>query len=170
MISKKSQTYAQALFELESSKELSRQLEALSDIFKAPEVLDFFLSFTVSKEDKKHILNSALKQTSPLLKNFFLVLLDNRAFSLLPQIASAYRKLMEEKDNLCTGTIYSLHPVSIEQKKEIEKQLQKFFNKKLALNQKEDKSLLGGLYIKAGGFIFNNTVKHHLKQFKTSGG
>lgn len=170
MISKKSQNYGQALFECESSAELFKQLKALSDLFTEPETLDFFLSFTVSTENKKSLLNKSLKHSSSLLKNFFFVLLDNRTFSLLPQIVSVYQNLMEEKNNLCTGTIYSPYPVSEERKKEIEELLQKFFNKKLELNQKEDKSLIGGIYVKAGGYIFNSTVKQQLKHFKISGG
>ena len=169
MISKKGQAYGQALFESEASKELFSQLSTLSDIFTKQVVLDFFLSFTVPLEDKKKLLILSLKHCSPLLKNFYFVLLDNKAFSLLPQIVSVYQNLMEEKNNLCTGTIYSPHPVSEAQKKEIEELLQKFFNKKLALNQKEDKKLVAGLYVKAGGFVFNSTVKHHLKHFKTKG-
>ena len=170
MISKKGQTYAQALFELESNQELLSQLQEFSDIFTKPDVMDFFLSYTVSKEEKRQILNSALKKNSSLLKNFFFVLLDNKAFSLLSQIVLAYETLLEEKNNFCKGTICSPHPLSVEQKKDIEKQLQKFLNKKLALDQKEDKNLVGGLYIKAGGFVFDGTVKHYLKQFKISGG
>lgn len=170
MISKKSQTYAQALFELESKQELFNRLQGLSNVFTEPDIMDFFLSYTVSRKSKKEILNRILKRDTPLLKNFFFVLLDNRAFSFLPQIVSAYKMLLEEKSNFCTGTIYSSSPLPLEQRKDIKKQLQKFFNKKLALNQKEDKNLVGGLYIKAGGFIFDSTVKQYLKQFKNSGG
>ena len=170
MISRRSQNYGQALFECEASEELFKQLKTLSNIFMEPEIMKFFLSLTISKEDKKNILNSLFQQSSPLLKNFFFVLLDNKAFSLLPQIVSAYGKLMEEKNNLCTGTIHSPHPVSLEQKREIEGLLQKFFNKRLVLNRKEDKSLVGGLYVETGGYIFDSTVKHHLKHFKVSGG
>ena len=170
MISRKSQNYGQALFECEASEKLFQQLKELSDIFMETEIIDFFLSFTVSKEDKENILNKALKHSSPLLKNFFLILLDNKAFSLLPQIVSSYGKLMEEKDNICTGTIYSFHLLSREQTKEIKDLLKNFFNKRLELNQKEDKSLMGGVYIEAGGYVFDGTVKHYLKHFKTSGG
>jgi len=170
MISKKSQIYAQALFELESSQELFNQLQELSNVFTEPYIRDFFLSHTVSQENKKETLNRALKQSSSLLKNFFFVLLDNRTFSFLPQIVLAYKILLEEKSNSCTGTIYSPSPLSLEQRKDVEKQLQKFFNKRLVLGQKEDKTLVGGLYIKAGNVIFDGTVTHYLKQFKNSGG
>ena len=169
MISKRSQTYAQALFELEADSELAGQLKALADIFQSSEMMDFFLSFTVSEEDKKQILKSVFKSAAPLLKNLLFVLLDNRAFFLFPKIALAYGQLMDEREGLCRGTLYSPFPVSVEEKRDIEKHLQKFFNKRLALEQKEDKSLIGGLYIEAGGFVFNGTIKNQLKQFRMKG-
>ena len=170
MISRRSQNYGQALFESEASEEMFKQLREISGIFMEPEIMDFFLSFTVSKENKKNILHNSLKHSSPLLKNFFLILLDNKAFSLLPQIVSAYGKLVEERDNVCTGTVYSPHPLSKEQTKDIKNLLQRFFNKRLELNQKEDRSLIGGVYVEAGDYVFDGTVKYYLKHFKTSGG
>ena len=170
MISKKSQTYGQALFECESSQELLYQLETLSRIFTQPEVLGFFLSFTVPMTDKKRLLDKSLKHSLLLLKFFFCVLLDNRAFSLLPQIVESYQKLMDEKDNICRGTLFSPYPVSEEQKRGLEKLLQKFFNKRIELHQKENKKLVGGLSIDVGGYVFDSTVKYQLERFQTSGG
>ena len=169
MISKRSQIYAQALFELKAGSELAEQLKIFSEAFQSSEIMGFFLSFTVSEENKKQVLKSVFKPANPLLKNLLFALLDNKAFFLLPEIAWAYGQLMDEKEGLCRGLLYSPYPVSAEEKQDIEKHLQKFFNKKLALDQKEDKSLIGGIYIEAGGFVFNGTVKNQLRQFKVKG-
>ena len=169
-ISKKSQNYGQALFESESSEQMLIQFKTLSKIFSQKEVLKFFCAFTISLEDKKKLLNLSLKRIFPLLKAFFFVLLENKAFFLLPQIVRVYEGLWEEKQGLCKGTVYSSSPLSQKQKKEIEALLQNFFNKKLELNQKEDKKLIGGIFVKVGNYIFNNTVKQDLKQFKNLGG
>lgn len=169
MNSKKSQIYAQALFELESKRETFQALKELSDLFQPQRVLDFFLSFTIPKEDKKELLGQVLRQSPVLLKNFFYVLLDNKAFSLLPQIVSVYQNLLEDKEKVCTGFIYSPNPLLEKEKQDIEKVLEKFFNKKIDLEWKEDKSLIGGFYVQAGGFLFDSTVKQQLKQFKMKG-
>lgn len=169
MVFKKSQVYAQALFELEASGKILKPLKELSSLFHSPEFLDFFLSFTISQKDKKKLLEKILKSAPLLLKNFFYVVLDNRAFQILPEIVEAYQKLLEEKEKTCTGLIYSSQPLSLDQKQEVEKSLEKFFNKKLDLKQKEDKSLIGGFYIQVGGFLFDSTVKQQLKQFKRKG-
>lgn len=165
MISKISQSYAQALFESEASEDISQQLKSLSSLFAEPETLNFFLSPTISQVEKIDLLQKSLKNASPLLKNFLFVVLDNKVFPLLSQIASAYQELLEEKDNVCTGTLYSPYPVSEEQKREIEETLQKFLNKKLVLQHEEDKSLIGGICVEAGGYVFDGSVKKQLSKF-----
>ena len=169
MISKKSQVYAQALFDLECGREMLNSLKELSALFSSNEFLGFFLSQSIPKEEKKEILRKTLSKAPPRSKNFFYVLLDNKAFSLLPQILSAYQKLVEKKENICRGLIYSPSPLSLDQKQEIEKALEKFFNKKVDLKLKEDKSLIGGFYIQVGDFLFDSSLKQQLKQFKMKG-
>lgn len=170
IISKKSCTYAQALFELNSEESFFQELRILSEIFIEDSILDFFLSFTVSKEKKRKLMDKTLEKASPLLKNFFYILLDHRSFSLLPQIVNAYRELKDEKDQICRGTVFSASALSVEQKRKLEEALEKFFNKKIKLSSEEDKELMAGFYINAGGYIIDNTVKNYLRQFKTSGG
>ncbi len=170
MISKKSQAYGQALFELEASEEWLQQLKALAGLFKEREIQGFFLSLAVPEKDKKRILTQALKPVSGGLKNFFFVLADNRAFASLPQIALAYQELMEEKAGRLSGTVYSPCALSTEQMREIESRLEKFFKKKTTLDQKEDKSLVGGVCVHAGGFVFDSSAQRQLQRFKFSGG
>lgn len=169
MISKKSQAYSQALFECEPSQKILSQLQILLEAFTLPEFWNFFLSRSIPIENKKEIVASCLKRSSPLLKNFFFVLLDNKAFSLLPEIVSAYQKLLDEKNKLCRGTIYSPQAFPKEQKKELEKALEKFLNKKVELKLKEDKKLIGGFFVNVGGYIFNSTIKQAIKNFKKTG-
>lgn len=168
MAGKKSQVYAQALFELGSGEKLLKELENFSVLLMEKEILRFFCSFTVSKEDKKNLLKKIMKNSSPPLKNFFFVLLDNKAFSLLSEIVSSYKKLCDEKLNLIRGDLYSFQPLP--EKEELEKALSRFFNKSVKLNQKLDKTLIAGVYIRVGDYVFNSTVKEYLKQFRTLGG
>ena len=170
MISKKAQIYGQALFECEASQKMLEQLKALSLLWLEFEIQNFFLCVTVSKKDKKALLNQALKTCPPRLKNFFYVLLDNKNLSLLPQIAEFYQDLLDKKDNKLRGTVYSPSPLTLEQKKELENILSLFFNKKLELCHKEDKKLMAGGLVYAGDFIFNGSVKYQLERFKSSGG
>ncbi len=52
----------------------------------------------------------------------------------------------------------------------IEKSVGSFFKKKVDLESRQDTNLMGGLYVKVGNYIFNDTLECHLKKFKSSGG
>ena len=167
MISKKSQTYAKALFEIESSPELLKHLKKLSQALTQKEILNFFLSVTISFKDKKEILEQTLKAFPTKIKNFLFILLESKNMVLLPQIVQAYQSFLDEKNEICRGTVFSPHSLSGDQKNQLEEALQKFFNKKIELQQKEDKTLLGGVLIEAGGFIFNSTIQKQIQRFNS---
>lgn len=166
MISKKSQTYAQALSELSSDTSLLTSLKQLCEIFTEQKIMAFFLSRVVSVENKKKLIASVLKSAPSELKNFFFILLEGQAFVLLPQIVLAFQKLKDKQNRICRGFLFSPHPLLKDQKQKLEDGLQKFFNKKIELQQKEDKNLIGGFLIDVGGFSFNNTVLQDLKRFQ----
>lgn len=171
MISKKSQTYARALFESSPDPKTLSYLKSLLDIWnKEKAAMDFFVSKLIPLSEKKKLLQQILKSSPPALKNFFFVLLDNQAFSLLPEILLAYQNLQDEKEKTCRGLLYSSELLSEAKRRELEESLEKFFNKKIELTQKEDKNLIGGFSINVGGYSLNSTVKQELKRFKTSGG
>ncbi len=166
---KKVQIYAQSLFEMDPSKDLTPQLESLARIFSQKEVLEFFLSPAIPHKAQRQVLSQAMEFCSPVIKNFFFILMDNKTFPLLPQIVSVYRDLQDEKNGIIRGFLFSAHPVPLENQQKIKEVLGRFFNKKLDLKLKEDKSLIGGFRVQAGGFIFDSTVKHHLNRFNWKG-
>ena len=170
MISSKSQIYAQALFECSSEEETGNQLKALSQIFAEKELWSFFLSQSVPVEDKKKIVEEAVKQhSSPLLKNLFFVLLDNQTFFLLPQIVQSYQNFMDKRDKICRGTVYSPKGLQELEKTKLEQILQQAFNKKFLLSQKQNQNLIAGVFIETADYIFNGTVENSLKHFKNLG-
>ena len=167
---KKSEIYAKALFELDSSSELLKTLHSFSEILKEEQFFSFFISASVSLEEKKGALAGVLSSCPSIFKNFFFVLLDNKAFSLFHEVAQIYQELFDEKNQICRGWIISPQKPEKEEKEEIEKLLAQFFNKKVALELKEDKKLIAGFLVDIGGYIFKGTSEQYLKNFEKLGG
>ena len=165
---KGSETYARALFELDSSEEFSKNLQSFSSTFMEPKVFQFFLSLNVPLSEKKKVLSQSLKPAPILLKNFFFILLDNKKFSFLPEIMTLYQELLDEKNQICRGLIFG--PKQPAEKEKIEKLLGLFFNKTVFLEPKEDKKLIAGFLVDVGGYIFKGTSRHYLKNFEKLGG
>ena len=165
-----SETYAKALFELDSRPEFFENLQGFAEIFLEQKLFQFFLSQSVPLLEKKNLLTASLKSAPALLKNFFLILLDNKKFSLLPDILGTYQELLDEKNGICRGWIFSSQKPEPKEKEKVEKFLGQFFNKTVALEPKEDKKLIAGFLVNVGGYIFKGTSEQYLKNFEKLGG
>ena len=165
-----SEVYARVLFELDSSSEFLKSLRDFSGVFMEKQTFQFFLSLAVSSSEKKKVLSESLKSAPTQLKNFFFVLLDNKKFSFLPEIVKNYQDLLDEKNKICRGLIFSPQKPSKELKEQIEKLLGKFFNKTVALEPKEDKKLIAGFLVDVGAYIFKGNSRQYLKNFDKLGG
>lgn len=168
---KKSENYARVLFEEDSSPEFFQFFTNYGELFIEDEVVfSFFCSPHLKFEQKKEILDQALSQAPELLKNFFTVLLKNKRFSLLPEIKSQYQKLWNEKNKQAEALVFRATALTEEEKINLKKQLESFFNKKIDLREKEDKSLIAGLKVDVEGYVFQANTGHFLKKFEQSGG
>ncbi|MCY4321708.1 MAG: ATP synthase F1 subunit delta [Bdellovibrionaceae bacterium] len=170
MNKRKSEVYARALFELDSGSEFLKNLNFFSNIFIEKKSFSFFLSLGIPLSEKKKFLIESLKKAPSLLKNFFLVLLDNKGFSFLPEIVKIYQDLLDDKNKICRGLIFSPQKPSQKEKEQIEKLLGKFFNKTVVLEAKEDKKLIAGFLVSAGGYMFKGTSAQYLRNFEKLGG
>ena len=164
MISKRAEVYARALFALCPENELLDQLQELAHAFKEEEK-SFFLSPLVSRQEKKQIVKDSLEGLPPLVRNFLFVLIDRKALALLPQITEAFKKLLNESLRQEEGHVISKEPLPLEEKTRLEAALKPFFKKTVRLEQ-QTAPFIGGFYIKAGDYVFNDTIQFHLKKFQ----
>ena len=165
-----SEVYSRALFELDSRSEFLKSLKGFSEIFMEKKAFQFFLSLAVSSSAKKQVLSECLKSAPPALRNFFFILLENKKFSFLPEIVKNYQKLLDEKNKICRGLLFSPQKPSHKLKEQVEKLLGSFFNKTVALELKEDKKLIAGFLVSAGGCLFKGNSMQYLKNFDKLGG
>ena len=88
----------------------------------------------------------------------------------MPEIVKTYQKLLDDKNKICRGLIFSPQKPSLREKEEIENLLGQFFNKTVALESKEDKRLIAGFLVDIEGYIFEGTSARYLKNFEKLGG
>lgn len=168
---KKSGTYAKALFELDSSPEFLKTFLNLAELLTKEKAGVFFNSLSIPYKRKKEFLEKILSSAPSLLKNFFLVLLDNnKSFFLLPEIVRELKALLDDKHGLCRAEVSSPYKLSSSEKLHLKKSLGKFFNKKIELEEKEDKSLIAGLSVSTQNYLFKGHFKHYLEKFSKAGG
>ena len=158
-----SNLYAQVLFDLDPK--LSVELSALNQAFNDETYLFFNTDLIPALEKQKVLDQLPIKDD---LKNFLKELSARGRFSLFQQIREGYERLVHAKQSLLKGVVYTAQSLSKESQQKLAEKLAQFLNKKtVSLEFKEQKGLLSGLRIEIDGRVFDDSLFHHLKEFKT---
>lgn len=141
-------------------------LNLISSVVKnTAEVGAFFANPLIGLELKKKALQEAIatsfqsKDTMKIIE----LLAENNRLSILPEVAIAFRNLMDAEMGITRGEVVSAEEMASEDKASLESQLAKTLGKKILLNYKTDRSLMGGVVVTVGGMKFDDTLKTHLK-------
>ena len=169
-ISERAEIYARTLFELTPREETLKHIQTVKKALTDPRLEEFLKSPLVSRKKKKEILKPVLKGIPDLERNFIFLLVDRGVTELLGEIGEMFQHLLNDKFSRVQGEVISPHPLSPEEKTSLEKGLEKHLKKKVCLEQKTSSSPIGGLYVKVGDFVFNDTLGFHLKTFQSMGG
>ena len=168
MISQVASRYAQALFELadenNETSEIYSEIVDLNDVISSNKNLyDVLRSPFITREEKREIVvelfDGKVKKDT---KNFLLVLIDKDRTTELSSIVQAYKQMLNDKLNIAEGKVFTAVPLSPEQISELEKKLSAKYNKNVKLENRIDKSILGGVLVRIGNEEIDGTVKSRL--------
>jgi ATP synthase F1 delta subunit len=165
-------TYAKGLFlaaeEMSKTAEIMEEARELGEIFdKEMEFFEFIRSPIVSSNEKKQILRKVFEgRISKEMFNFILVLVDKGRVSHFPRIIRQYELLLYESQGFSRGIIYSALPLSEDQLRLFEQKTGEMINKEVRLDNRSDKSLIGGVRIFIEGRLIDASVKKRLDDLK----
>lgn len=170
-ISEVAKRYAKALvFTTKQNGTSAQSKEMLEAIAKAitldKATWDFFVNPTISTENKKASLQSALQnyKASQEIKSFVELIAEKNRIPLLVEINEAFKEILDTEAGLTRGQVVSAKPLSDESKRALEEKISKTLNKKVSLTYKEDSSLVGGMLVQVSGWTFDDSVRTHLKR------
>lgn len=101
------------------------------------------------------------------LVNFLDLLVTNRRISALPQIASAFSKMVDEIKKLVALDITSAFPMEEGERAEISAKVQKDFGSLATISWHVDRALLGGLTVKNGDKLLDGSIQGSLERVRT---
>jgi len=161
--------YAEAVFELaKSSDALARWSEMLA-----------FISAVAADENMQRLsndprldrarflelfLNICGKNVSDEGANFVHLLLENRRLSLMPEIVSQFEALKAEAEARLEATVVSAFPLEADQIKTLGNALKRKFGRDVNLTAQVDKTLLGGVVIRAGDLVIDGSLRGRLAE------
>jgi F-type H+-transporting ATPase subunit delta len=165
--------YASALFELASeekaTEEVSRQLHTFQSAIDQSEDLNRLVRSPVfSSEDQINALTAVAGQLgiSGATLNFLKLAAKNRRLSVVPDMIKSYATLLAASKGEIAGEVTSAEPLSDHQLHELKAALKSSLGRDVLLSTRVDSSLLGGLIVKVGSRMMDNSLKTKLQTLK----
>lgn len=162
-------TYATALFEAAGDAGIQEQvrgeMESLLDVFrKEPDFYRFFCMPGIPADEKKEVLTNVLEgKISKESLNFLFILVDKGRVRHFERMVHAYGKLIDEAGGLQTGEVFTAVPLSEDKIRQLEEQTGRLIGGKVRLENRIDKSLIGGVKVQVAGKIFDATLRSRLE-------
>jgi len=164
--------YAAALFQASNAADgaqLVAQLDALARIADDEGLRRFASDPKVSEEQVFGIVSGiAGDDLSPKLRNLLTTVIENGRLAVLPEIASQYRALVNERSGTAEAHIASAFPLDATQVAELTEALQKRFGRQLRADVEVDSSLIGGVRVTVGDEVLDTSVRARLEQMRVA--
>lgn len=97
-------------------------------------------------------------------KNLIFLLSENSKLPLAGHIAALFEQYRAEEAGVLDAQVLSAFPLDDAESKKLAKALQKTLGKKVRLNVSVDRSLIGGVVVRAGDKVIDGSIKGQLKR------
>lgn len=94
------------------------------------------------------------------------VLINNRRLAALPQVAQAFGVLLAERRGQQTAVVTSAHALTDTQRAQITARLTEAGYSGIRLSEQVDPSILGGLIVRIGSRLYDNSIKSKLQRLQ----
>ena len=166
--------YSTALFELCSEENLLptvyKELTGVEEILMNDEhkdYLELLFSPLVSNEEKKTSLKSVFgNEISQLSLDFLCLVTEKGRIKYLPEIMASFKDKYNVKMNILEVTAVTSQPLSAALREKLVKKLESVSDKHIVLNEKTDKSILGGIKLRYGNTEIDSSVKSKLDELR----
>jgi F-type H+-transporting ATPase subunit delta len=141
------------------------ELQALvRDIFRQRADFEEFLNnLAIGRKAKANAIRKTFAdRASPLLLNFLLILNDHDRLKLLAAILRQCQDLREVRQGLMHVLIKSAVPLPDDQRERLAGEVRQLFGKEPVVETQVDPSMLGGLIVRVGDWLYDASVRTRL--------
>ena len=165
-----SRPYAEAAYKIASeSKDLhkwTQSLSTLSRIVVDADVKAIIASPKISSQKTLDFLNSFLSEANPLFSNFLLIMINNKKVYYIDAVYQIYREMILNDQNITIAQIETAFPLTDQQKKMLQANLEKKHNKKIEIEETVNHDLLAGIKINIDNEVSDFSVRFKLSKMK----
>jgi F-type H+-transporting ATPase subunit delta len=160
--------YAETLLSLAKKsgdvEEWGALVDAISVGMREDHTLKTFLeSPKLSASHKIEILEKALgRGVPPLFLRFLETVINKRRQMLIPEIASEYRKLIDESENRVHANVTVAREPGEPERDALARQLSRLLGKRVVPHISLNPAILGGVIVKVGDTVMDGSVRKRL--------
>ena len=164
--------YTRALYNVsvqqEDVNEVSERIHYISTVMKAvPEFSQFLQTNQLSANDKLKVVKSVLKDDiSSLEVDLLAELIQHGHVLLMAEISRRFVYLVEVDSSVLNVKISSAAELSEEEIKNIVNKIETQSNKKVSIETETDASLIGGIKLRVGNTVIDNSISRRLELLK----
>ena len=164
--------YGQSLYELAKSEDLSHeileQLRALSESFAGePDFLRLLGTHSLTKQERCAIIDDSFRGKLHIYVLNFLKILTEKGYALhFSDCCAAYEQQYNLDHNILKVTAVTAVALSKEQSEKLTTKLETITGKNIALNNRVDASVMGGVRLDFDGKQMDDTVAHRLESIR----
>ena len=161
--------YAAALFEAASASgveaEVGRGLRAaVLSLWGDERLRGFVVGERVPQEAKRRVISDLVSsKVHRLVRNFLLLTVDKRRETQLPAMVQVYSALEDRALGITDVLVTTAVPLGEKERRNLEISLEAKLGR-ARLSFETDSSLVGGLQIRAGGRVFDASLKRRLQK------
>jgi len=165
-----SRPYAEAAYKIASETKTldkwSKSLSTLSSVVIDGEVKAIIASPKISSKKTLDFLNSFLSEIDPLFSNFINIMIENKKVYHIDEVYRLYREMILHDQNITIAEVETAFPLTDEQKKMLQQNLEKKHNKKIEIEEVVNHDLLAGIKINVDNEVTDFSVRFKLSTMK----
>ncbi len=165
--------YARAVLEIGVANgnldQLGSDLRSLAKaMHESQELVTVLTNPAIRRADRRRVIDALLQRIGavPHSKNLVYLLLDGERLSSLEAISREVDAMIEARSGRVSAEVTSAKPLSPDQLSQITVALEKLSGKKVAVTQREDASLLGGVVAKVGDRVYDGSLRTQLRTLR----
>lgn len=133
---------------------------------ESAELKNFLQSPVVKGEIKFSSLNEIFASAQKETKGLFQLLLANKRFELLNDVALQFNALYDELNGIEVAKVTTAVPMTAELETKVLAKIASFSNKKITLENIVDPAIIGGFILRMGDKQYNASVASRLQNLK----
>lgn len=166
--------YARALADVVISQGSAEVVKAELSAFaqavdESADLRNFLANPAVARPQKQAVIETLMARMggSKTLRNFLLVLVDNRRAALLREISEAFEAELRARLGVAKAEVTSAHDLNDEERTKLVRTLERMTGKRVEASYSLDPELIAGAQVRIGSTVYDGSVREQLNRMRS---